>query len=51
MQRLQRFSTYGKLKQVVLSMIAEELAGEMSSQPLASISNVQVGLISRCRTF
>jgi len=40
-QRLQRFSTYGKLKQVVLSIIAEELAGESASQPLASISNVQ----------
>ncbi|KAF5838700.1 kinase-like domain-containing protein [Dunaliella salina] len=40
-QRLQRFSTYGKLKQVVFSIIAEELAGESASQPLASVSNVQ----------
>eukprot|EP00197_Chlamydomonas_leiostraca_P016234 CAMPEP_0202862620 /NCGR_PEP_ID=MMETSP1391-20130828/3593_1 /ASSEMBLY_ACC=CAM_ASM_000867 /TAXON_ID=1034604 /ORGANISM="Chlamydomonas leiostraca, Strain SAG 11-49" /LENGTH=572 /DNA_ID=CAMNT_0049542175 /DNA_START=227 /DNA_END=1946 /DNA_ORIENTATION=- len=29
-QRLQRFSTYGHLKQVVLRMIAEELAGDVA---------------------
>jgi len=45
LQRLQRFSTYGKLKQVVLSIIAEELAGESTAQPLASITTVQVGAL------
>lgn len=31
-QRLQRFSTYGHLKQVVLRMIAEELASDMNAR-------------------
>lgn len=41
LQRLQRFATYGHLKRVVLSIIAEDLAGEASSA-MASVSDFQV---------
>lgn len=42
-QRLQRFSTYGSLKQLVLSIIAEELAGD-EGKAMASVQDLHVSV-------
>lgn len=42
-QRLQRFSTYGHLKQVVLRMIVEEISGEPGTK--GAVKDLKVGAV------
>ena len=49
-QRLQRFATYGYLKQVVLKMIAADLADSMDADKLSEDQSEAVSMVTALRS-